>query len=532
MQIWIKRMALPGATRQIALGLVAWMMTLGCQDKANVAPVPVTAEDDTASEEEPKDTSGDAETPSAAGADQARNAATANAKGLEGLDVGEFFYGVYLQGNKVGWMRQSIDVKADRQVLLETELVAQVRGLGVEQEVRLEETRSYDSSGGLQSVSFAQIAATGATRVSGKVKDGSLKLSISAGGSTSERSVSVSETLSDLMAAARLAMEGEVGASVTSTRFDASVQKTISTTHVVAARESKAIAGVETDTVKLESKTPELGIAETSWYDASGTVLESQIGGFFVARLEPPEVAKKLDYSQDILIAAVVKAPKRLDNPEGLESLELDVEGFSKDAMPPSSPRQQVSERQGRTRIALSRDTAPSQPWPSKSNGDETARYLEATPFIQSQDPEILRTAREVVGDAKDVFTATSRLSEFVYRAVEDEYVPAYSNAKEALETRRGDCTEHAILFVALARALEIPARVAVGVAYWPPGGGFGWHAWAEVYAEQGWYAVDPTWNQPIADATHIKLAGGGPAEQARIVMLLGQLKIVKMSGS
>lgn len=524
MHIWIEGIALPSAARRIALGLAASMTIFGCQDKTPGASVAAAAEDSTVSEEQSKDSENDAEAPQAA--------PTASAKGLEGLDVGELFYGVYLQGNKVGWMRQSIDVEADRQVLFETELVAQVQGLGVEQEVRLEETRSYDSNGGLKSVSFAQIAATGATRVSGKVKDGSLKLSISAGGSTSEQAVPVSETLNDVMAAARLAMGGEVGKSVTSTRFDASVQKTIKTTHVVVARESKAIAGVQTDTVKLESKTPSLGIAETSWYDASGTVLESQIGGFFVARLEPPEVAKKLDYSQDILIAAVVKAPKPLDNPEGLESLQLDVEGFSKDAMPPSSPRQQVSERQGRTRIALSRDSAPSEPWPSKSKSEEAVRYLEATPFIQSQDPEIVRTAREVVGDAKDVFTATSRLSEFVYRAVEDEYVPAYSNAKEALETRRGDCTEHAILFVALARALEIPARVAVGVAYWPPGGGFGWHAWAEVYAKQGWYAVDPTWNQPIADATHIKLAGGGPAEQARIVMLLGQLKIVKMSGS
>jgi transglutaminase-like putative cysteine protease len=127
------------------------------------------------------------------------------------------------------------------------------------------------------------------------------------------------------------------------------------------------------------------------------------------------------------------------------------------------------------------------------------------------------------------VFTATSRLANYVFRHVRDEYVPSYSNALEALESGRGDCTEHSILFVALARSLGIPARVAVGIAYWPPGDGFGWHAWAEVYAGGGWYSVDPTWNQPIADATHIKLADGGPAEQARIVMLLGRLKVTSM---
>ena len=114
------------------------------------------------------------------------------------------------------------------------------------------------------------------------------------------------------------------------------------------------------------------------------------------------------------------------------------------------------------------------------------------------------------------------------YDVMEWTYTDLVS-ALEALESGRGDCTEHSILFVALARALGIPARVAVGIAYWPPGDGFGWHAWAEVKAGDDWYAVDPTWNQPIADATHLKLADGGPAEQASIVMLLGKLRIVNM---
>ena len=83
-------------------------------------------------------------------------------------------------------------------------------------------------------------------------------------------------------------------------------------------------------------------------------------------------------------------------------------------------------------------------------------------------------------------------------------------------------------MFVALARALKIPARVAVGVGYWPMGEGFGWHAWAEVQVEGTWFTVDPTWNQVNADATHIKFADGDAMQQARIVMLLGKLKIVE----
>lgn len=460
----------------------------------------------------------------APGADAARPALP------DELDPGDLYYGVYLQGNKVGWMRQA--VKSDNGVVLETDLVAQVRGLGSEQRVELEERRRYARSGALESLSFEQAAATGSTRVEGVAQGDTLKLTLTAGGASRTAEVKVAESLEDVLTPIRLAKSGKPGDTVRASRFDASVQKQIDTVYEVVAREKRNIAGVATDTVKIISKSPQLGVEETAWYDESGTVLESRIGGFFVARLEPPEVAKKLDYSQDLLIAAVVKPPKPIPNPTGLESLTLDVKGFREDAMPPETPRQRVTRKGELVRISLSRDAAPSAKWsPGERVAPEVREYTQPTAFIQSDDPAIVEAAKRAVGDATDLFTATSDLTEFVYGAIRDEYVPAYSNAKEALETGRGDCTEHAILFVALARALGIPARVAVGVAYWPPGGGFGWHAWAEVYADGDWIAVDPTWNQPIADATHLKLAGGGPAEQARIVMMLGQLEIESLVG-
>ncbi|MBC7792678.1 MAG: transglutaminase domain-containing protein, partial [Clostridia bacterium] len=197
---------------------------------------------------------------------------------------------------------------------------------------------------------------------------------------------------------------------------------------------------------------------------------------------------------------------------------------------PPVSSRQAVAKADKDVVLTLTREKGPQLPWHlGQKIAGAPATDLEPTAFIQSDDPAIFAAAREAVGEASDVFTATSRLVHFVYSYIEDEYVPAYSNALEALHSKRGDCTEHSVLFVALARSLGIPARVAVGIAYWPPGKGFGWHAWAEVYANGGWYTVDPTWNQPIADVTHVKLASGGPAEQARIVMVLGQLKVVEL---
>ena len=97
------------------------------------------------------------------------------------------------------------------------------------------------------------------------------------------------------------------------------------------------------------------------------------------------------------------------------------------------------------------------------------------------------------------------------------------------LRTKVGDCNEHTALYVAMARALGIPARIAVGLVYMH--GAFYYHAWPEVYIDDGsgrglWLPVDPTLNQFPADATHLRLARGGLDKQAAILPLIGRLKM------
>jgi transglutaminase-like putative cysteine protease len=81
-----------------------------------------------------------------------------------------------------------------------------------------------------------------------------------------------------------------------------------------------------------------------------------------------------------------------------------------------------------------------------------------------------------------------------------------------------------------MARALGLPARVAVGLVYIH--GAFYYHAWPEVYvagpAGRGlWLPVDPTLNQFPADATHIALGRGGLDRQTAVLPLLGRASIV-----
>jgi cytochrome c-type biogenesis protein CcmH/NrfG len=109
------------------------------------------------------------------------------------------------------------------------------------------------------------------------------------------------------------------------------------------------------------------------------------------------------------------------------------------------------------------------------------------------------------------------------------------------LLSRQGDCTEHAVLFAALARALGIPTRVAIGLIYVPNGdsnlGRFVYHMWDEIYLSDRdygeWVPIDATNPEPMPDATHIKIADSALSSTSDLMMLtqnvvalMGKMKI------
>src|SRR5690606_38728584 len=101
------------------------------------------------------------------------------------------------------------------------------------------------------------------------------------------------------------------------------------------------------------------------------------------------------------------------------------------------------------------------------------------------------------------------------------------ASALQAYRERQGDCTEHAALFVALARAAGIPARNAAGIVYLSAGskGVFGYHAWAEVWLGQ-WVPVDTTVREIGVGARYILLEYDEPGDafgRGRAGRCLGQ---------
>jgi hypothetical protein len=154
--------------------------------------------------------------------------------------------------------------------------------------------------------------------------------------------------------------------------------------------------------------------------------------------------------------------------------------------------------------------------------GGEVALELAATPLIQVNDPRIVRVAREIAGTEDDPAIVARKLSDWVYGALRKEVTLSMPSAVQVLEAGRGDCNEHTILYLALARALGLPARTAVGVVHLE--GRFYYHAWPEVWIDS-WVAVDPTFGQAPADASHLRFLVGGMDRQVELIRLIGQLR-------
>lgn len=134
---------------------------------------------------------------------------------------------------------------------------------------------------------------------------------------------------------------------------------------------------------------------------------------------------------------------------------------------------------------------------PQRFIGEEMRLPL-SHPRIQSL---VLKAQTQAQGD---MLTALTELAHRQMEYAENEHA---STVIEALQRGYGECTDFADLLTSMARAAGLPARTVFGLAYQSgqrPGLMF--HAWSEVFYENRWQALDPTWNQRVTDATHIPL--------------------------
>ena len=310
--------------------------------------------------------------------------------------------------------------------------------------------------------------------------------------------------------------------------FDPATLSQQLTAVTIEGRERIQIAGKLEPAIRLRQNFK--GISVISWVDGSGrTLKEESPTGLSLVRERAGEAAAPLgakSLSLDLLAKTAVPVSAPIADPARKEFLRLRLSGFKLDNFPLDGGRQRLHldvlqiRREELDRVRSYRLPADRRKF---------ASYLQPTPFVQSDHPEIRALARAILRGESDAVKAARRIKDWVYRELAKEPTVSIPTALEVLRTKKGDCNEHAVLFSALARAAGIPAKTAVGVVHLR--GAFYYHAWAEVWLGE-WVSLDPVLNQFPADVTHVKFLEGDIDRQVDILQLIGNLKIQVMEAS
>jgi len=129
--------------------------------------------------------------------------------------------------------------------------------------------------------------------------------------------------------------------------------------------------------------------------------------------------------------------------------------------------------------------------------------YYDDAKLFSKNNPKLAEIASELINEAEQHKNDWSveeeiirSIRSFVSNLIEDEYIYyEITDPYKLLETPKGDCTEHTVLFNALLKAAGIPARSAYGYLLADESGQFSRHAWSEVAYEGTWVPVDATWD-------------------------------------
>ena len=140
--------------------------------------------------------------------------------------------------------------------------------------------------------------------------------------------------------------------------------------------------------------------------------------------------------------------------------------------------------------------------------------YTKSSETIDSDDEGIIRIASELVRGEDDLYAAVFKIADWTKNNIEYNLSTLTADVSQkaswVLENKQGVCDELISLFIALLRAVGIPARFVSGISYtnsplFPEN--WGAHGWAEVYfPSYGWLPFDVTYGQfGWIDPAHIK---------------------------
>jgi hypothetical protein len=269
-----------------------------------------------------------------------------------------------------------------------------------------------------------------------------------------------------------------------------------------------------------------MGAKNCAWLDKNSEVLkETGLLGLSMEKVSPEKAregiatASNVDFAQIASITSNINISKK----ENLNEIKIKINGIRDLSLFLNGERQNF--RQGV--LTITKEKMSSLTAQKNNSAEVFKQYLQPSPLVQSDHPQIKAQARKIVLPTDNSQQKMRKIINWVYINIEKKPVLSVPNALEVLNNKAGDCNEHAVLTAALFRAAGLPAQIETGLIYL--NGRFYYHAWNIAYVGQ-WITADSVFNQIPADVTHIRLVRGEGGEQLNLLGVMGKIKLEVIS--
>jgi hypothetical protein len=450
---------------------------------------------------------------------------------FEGTGERQDWLATYYQGKKMGFTK-SVTRWSPSGVEVDSTVFFKIRSNSVDQSTTLKQTTRLSLNNRLLSFFLLQEISGHRQQVEGSLKGNELTYRTRSLGYDKEKTIEfTSKTVPSSTFLLNLISDGlHVGQKGELPLFVEPLQLIVGLQYEVLRKETLQYRGESVDTFVIRQQFS--GVKSTMWIANDGSVYRETTDMGFESYKEEGKEAEKVDEAMtisSIITMSLVKPDKPLPRPYKKYDLIYRIHPVSSVDSIPEDHRQIIlkSEKQvDGNYITTLRVKSESEKIGRVSEKKEVPelKYLEETAEVQSQHPMIRALARELSKDSKSKWQLVKDINLWVHLNLKKEMVDTVT-AVDALLERRGECQSHTFLFTALARASGVPTRIVNGLVYSQEYEGFLYHAWPEVFVGE-WRAMDPTFGQDRADATHIKLTENSSENPFRMMEFVGKVSI------